>query len=319
MKSKPIASMESSSSSRPVILVTGAHGLLGSRLVPVLARNIPTAEIIIVTRDEMHRRAESPPITTIHGDLRDEKLWAGLPATITHVFHLAGVIPWKTEERYQASLVQDNLLPIANLIQYSRTWSNLRQIVYSSSVSVYAPTDKLLDEDSPRHPANLYAASKLAGEELLHSNESGGVRIVSLRLSSLYAHGQYEGTVLPIMVSRARHKQNITIFGDGTRTQDFLHCEDAARALMLCFEKEAQGVYNVGTGTPVTMTELAQTASRVFSDGETKIIYEPTKGDGDLGIKLDITKARRELNYEPQVQLEQGLSKLKQEMENTNG
>jgi len=53
----------------------------------------------------------------------------------------------------------------------------------------------------------------------------------------------------------------------------------------------------------------------VFSNGETKITYEPTKSDGDLGIKLDISKAKRELNYEPQVQLEQGLRKLKDEME----
>jgi len=307
--------MKRSETLQPVIFVTGGNGLLGSHLVPLLARNIPGAEIIVVTRNEKQRRTDSSRITSVRGDLRDENLWAKIPVAITHVFHLAGVIPWKAEERYKASLVQDNLLPIANLIEHGRSWPNLQQIVYSSSVSVYAATEKFLHEDSPRQPANLYGASKLAGEDLLRCMEVLGVRTVSLRLSSLYAHGQYEGTVLPIMVNRARQGQNITIFGDGTRSQDFLHCEDAARALLLCFEKAAQGVYNVGTGRPVTMTELAQTASRVFSNGETKITYEPTKSDGDLGIKLDISKAKRELNYEPQVQLEQGLRKLKDEME----
>jgi UDP-glucose 4-epimerase len=287
--------------------------------VPLLGQNIPGAEIIVVTRNEKQRRADSSPITTIRGDLRDETLWARLPATITHVFHLAGVIPWKTEERYKASLVQDNLLPIANLIQHSRSWTSLQQIVYCSSVSVYAPTEKLLHEDSPRRPANLYSASKLAGEELLRCVETEGARTVSLRLSSLYAHGQNDGTVLPIIVRRARQRQTITIFGDGTRTQDFLHCEDATRALLLCFEKEAQGVYNVGSGTPVTMTELTQTVSRVFSGGETKIAYESTNADTDPGIRLDISKARRELSYEPQVQLEQGLRKLNEEMEGIKG
>ena len=314
MKPSPRAIMDRSL--QPVILVTGANGLLGSRLVPLLARNIPGAEIIAVARNES-RHTNSSLTTAILGDLRDENLWARIPATITHVFHLAAVIPWKAEERYKASLVQDNLLPIANLIQQSRNWSNLQQIVYSSTVSVYAATQEFLHEDSPVHPVNLYGAAKLAGEDLLRCMEAGVVRTVSLRLGSLYARGQYQGTVLPLMVSRARQRQTITIFGDGARTQDFLHCEDAARALLLCFEKEAQGVYNVGTGTPVTMTELAQTASRVFSDGETKIAYEPTKADGDPGIKLDISKARGELSYEPQVQLEQGLRKLKQEMEST--
>ena len=318
MKPNPDAIMERSAPLQPVILVTGANGLLGSRLVPLLVRHIPGAAIIAVTRNE-GRRLASSQITGILGDLRDENLWARIPATITHVFHLAAVIPWKAEERYKATLVRDNLLPIANLIQQSRNWSNLQQIVYSSSVSVYAPTEKLLHEDSRVQPVNLYGAAKIAGEDLLRCMEACGVRTVSLRLSSLYAHGQYGGTVLPIMVSRARERQDITIFGDGTRTQDFLHCEDAARAMLLCFEKDAQGVYNVGTGTPVTMTELGQTAGRVFSDGEIKITYEPTKNDGDLGIRLDITKARRELNYEPQIQLERGLRKVKEEMENTKG
>lgn len=305
--------MERSATLQPVILVTGGDGLLGSRLLPLLAENIPGAEIIVVTRSGKQRSWT----TNVRGDLRDESLWARIPDTVTHVFHLAGVIPWKAEDRYNASLVRDNLLPIANLVQQSRNWTSLRQVLHSSSVSVYAATEKFLQEDSPRQPANLYAYSKLAGEELLRFVEAGGVRTVSLRLSSLYARGQYPGSVLPIMVSRARQKQDITIFGDGTRTQDFIHCEDAARALLLCFKKGAQGVYNVGTGTPVTMTELAQTASLVFSAGETKIVYEPEKGDHDLGIKLDISKARRELNYQPQMSLEQGLRKLKEEMEST--
>ncbi|HEY3028096.1 MAG TPA: NAD(P)-dependent oxidoreductase [Pyrinomonadaceae bacterium] len=313
MKPNHTVAMETCAPLQPVILVTGGYGLLGSHLVPLLVKNVPRAQIIVNTRNKKQCCLEQ--VETIPGDLQDRKLWIKFPDTITHVFHLAAVIPWKAEDKNRASLVTDNVLPLANLIEQGRRWPNLQQIVYTSSVSVYAQTDQRLTEDSLCRPASLYGAAKLTGEQLLRNMDLADVRTVSLRLSSLYAYGQYGGTVLPIMVGRALAKQDIVIFGDGTRTQDFLHCEDAARALLLCFEKEAQGVYNVGTGTPVTMTELAQTASRVFSDGETKIAYEPTKADGDPGIKLDISKARRELSYEPQVQLEQGLRKLKQEME----
>lgn len=309
--------MENVAPLQPVILVTGGHGLLGSHLVPLLVKNVPDARIVVNTRNEKQHPLQQ--VETIPGDLQDERLWIKFPDSITHVFHLAAVIPWKAEDKNRASLVTDNVLPLVNLIEQGRRWPNLRQIVYTSSVSVYAQTDQRLTEDSLCRPASLYGAAKLRGEQLLSDTDLANVRTVSLRLSSLYAQGQYEGTVLPIMVGRARAKQDIVIFGDGTRTQDFLHCEDAARALLLCFEKEAQGVYNVGTGTPVTMTELAQTASRVFSGGATKISYEPTRADGDPGIKLDISKARRKLNYEPQVQLEQGLRKLKEEMESAKG
>jgi nucleoside-diphosphate-sugar epimerase len=116
------------------------------------------------------------------------------------------------------------------------------------------------------------------------------------------------------MITRALGQQDLLIFGDGSRTQDFLHVEDAARAILLAFEKQARGVYNVGTGTPVTMTELAQTVSRVFAEGRAQIVYDLDQADGDSGIKLDIGKARRDLGYQPLFQLETGLQQLKREM-----
>jgi len=306
--------MEHSESSQAVILVTGGQGLLGSRVVPLLAQEILDAQIIVVARQADRHSSNVPQIETILGDLRDESLWTRVPATITHVFHLAAAIPWRVEDRHKATVVMDNLLPLANLIEHSQRWPNLQQIIYSSSVSVYRQTDKFLDEDSPQQPATLYGASKLAGEKLLHSLEARGVETVSLRLSSLYGYGQYEGTVLPIMVGRAVKKQDLLIFGDGTRAQDFLHCEDAARAILLAFQKRAKGVYNVGTGTPVSMTELAQTVNRVFSGGATRIIFQPEKADSDPGIRLNIQKATRELNYQPRIDLESGLQQLKQEL-----
>jgi UDP-glucose 4-epimerase len=305
--------MASSDPHQPVILVTGAYGLLGSRVIPLLARDSPGCEIIAVRRNQTGTNGSQ--LKVICGDLRDEQVWLALPNTITHVLHLAAVISRKAEERYKASVVTDNLLPLANLIEHSQRWPKLRQIIYSSSVSVYARSGESLHEDSRRQPANLYGAAKLAGEELLSCMDARGVRTISLRLSSLYAYGQYEGTVLPIMVRRARGKQELLIFGDGSRTQDFLHCEDAARAILLSFQKEARGVYNVGSGTPVTMTELAQAVSRVFAGGMAQIAFQPETPDNDPGIKLDISKARRDLDYQPLIQLESGLQKLKLELD----
>jgi nucleoside-diphosphate-sugar epimerase len=302
---------------QPVILITGASGLLGSRVVPCLSQEIPGCQIIAITRGENRAPATDSQLITVSGDLRDAQLWASLPTTITHVVHLAAVIPWKAEDRYRASLVTDNLLPLAHLIEHSQGWPNLKQIIYSSSVSVYGQSSECLTEDSPLRPANLYGASKLAGEELLHCFDARGIRTVSLRFSSLYATGQYAGTVLPIMISRALQGQELLIFGDGKRTQDFLHCEDAARLILLAFKENAHGVYNAGTGAPVSMTELAETVSRVFSAGKAPVSHQLDKADNDPGLKLDVSRANRELHFQPFFQLANGLEQLKQEMENT--
>ena len=299
------------------ILVTGAAGLLGSRLVPLLSRSVPECRIIVVARSEDYRATDSQ-VEIVRGDLRDKELWLSLPETITGVIHLAAFIPWQVEQRHQAGVVSDNLLPMTHLVEYSQRWPNLRQVIYSSSVSVYSPSVDWLNESSPTQPASLYGAAKLSGEALLSSVNARDVRTVSLRFSSLYAGGQYQGTVLPIMVQRARQRQDLLIFGDGTRTQDYLHCEDAAQAILLAYQQAASGVYNIGSGSATTMTELAETISRVFSDGETRIVYQPERADGDLGIKLDVSKARRELNYMPLMGLEEGLRKLKQEMEDVS-
>ncbi len=298
----------------PTVLVTGGHGLLGSRLVPFLARKLPDSRIVVAARSDRHGNVEDPQVMAVHGDLRDGGFWAGLPSTITHVFHLAAIPPWRAQDTRGASVVTDNLMPLAHLVEHSQRWSGLRQIIYSSSVSVYAPTTEILREDSLKEPVSLYGASKLAGEVVLSTLEAHGVRAASLRLSSLYARGQYQGTVLPIMVRRALEQQGILIVGDGTRTQDFLHCDDAVRALWSCFTKEARGVFNIGSGASVTMTELARTVSRVFTGGKAAVDFQPS-ATNDPGIKLDIDKARRELDYRPEITLEAGLRKLKEEME----
>lgn len=306
--------MADKESEQAIILITGASGLLGSRVVPFLLQAIPDCRILAAARNENRVRTNDPRTQVVLGDLRDEKVWADLPANITLVVHLASEIPRKPEEKNSASLLMNNLLPLAHLLEHSRHWSNLQRIIYSSSVSVYGQSRQFLVEESPKQPADMYGTSKLAGEDLLASFTARGVAAVSLRLSSLYAHGQYQGTVLPLMINRALQKQPLLLFGDGLRTQDFLHCDDAARAILLSFQKRAAGVYNVGAGIPTTMAELARTVSHVFTDDTAEIIFQRDRKDIDSGLKLDISKARRELGYQPLIPLQSGLEQIKQEM-----
>jgi UDP-glucose 4-epimerase len=253
-------------------------------------------------------------VQCLYGDLNDPKLWAALPKTITHVFHLAAVIPRVEVERKRASIAKDNLLPLLHLIEFSRAWPNLQQVIFSSTISVYAKTGIPLTEDSLKGPSDFYGASKLAGEHLLHCLESDGIRVVHLRYSSLYGYGQYQGTVLPLMVHGAIQKREIVVYGEGKRTQDFLHVKDAALANFLAYEKEARGVFNIASGISITMQSLAETINDIFIQNEAKIIRLSSKEDDDPGFKVDISKAKQELNYQPSFQIREGLLKLKEEM-----
>jgi nucleoside-diphosphate-sugar epimerase len=297
------------------LLVTGAFGFLGSCLGPILMERIDEGQILAVGRTPSNAHwIGSSKVQFIVGDLNDPKLWAALPKTITHVFHLAAVIPRAEEERKRASIAKDNLLPLLHLIEFSRAWPNLQQVIFSSTISVYAKTGLRLTEDSLKGPPDFYGASKLAGEHLLHCLESDGVRVVHLRYSSLYGYGQYQGTVLPVMVNKAIQGEEIPVYGEGKRTQDFLYVEDAAVAIVLAYEKQARGVFNIGSGISISMRTLAEMVSRIFANNMVKIIFSPDEGNLDPGFKVDISKAKRELNYDPSFKVKDGLLRLKREM-----
>jgi UDP-glucose 4-epimerase len=297
------------------LLVTGAFGFLGSYLGLILRERFDEGKILAVGRTPTDACWKgSSKVQCLYGDLNDPKLWVALPKTITHVFHLAAVIPRVEEERKRASIAKDNLLPLLHLIEFSRAWPNLQQVIFSSTISVYAKTGLPLTEDCLKGPSDFYGASKLAGEHVLHCLESDGVRVVHLRYSSLYGYGQYQGTVLPLMIHGAIQKREIVVYGEGKRTQDFLHVGDAALANLLAYGKQARGIFNIASGISVTMQSLAQTINEIFIQNEARIISLSSKEDCDPGFKVDISKARKELNFQPSFQIREGLLKLKEEM-----
>ena len=298
-----------------ILLVTGAFGFLGSCLGMVLRERFDEGQILAVGRSRTDACWKgSSKVEYLYGDLNDPKLWAALPKTITHVFHLAAAIPRGEEERKRVSIAKDNLLPLLHLIEFSRSWPNLQQVIFSSTISLYAKTGLPLTEDSLKGPSDLYGASKLAGEHLLNCLGSDEVRVVHLRYSSLYGYGQYQGTVLPLMVHGAIQKREIVVYGEGKRTQDFLHVRDAALANLLVYEKQARGVFNIASGIPITMQSLAQTINEIFAQNEARIINIFSKEDCDPGFKVDISRAKQELNYQPSFQIREGLQKLMEEM-----
>ncbi len=281
-----------------VILVTGAGGLVGRSLVNKLAQTRPDSRIIAVTRNRKSSLASASNVERVEGDLKGIDFWRSFGATVTHVVHLAAVIPWRAKEQNRLGLLEDNLAPIVNLIALSSRWPALRQIVYASSISVYSPSD-------------CYASAKLAGEHLLHSI-SPGTTVTSLRYSSIYGVGQSRTTVLPMMIDSALNKGEITVCGSGNRTQDFIYCEDASTAIISAIKSCARGSYNIGCGRPVTMSELARAVSDLFTDGKANIVYKKDAPDGE-SHGYDITLSRARLGFEPEYDIERGLKALKEE------
>ncbi len=282
------------------LLVTGASGLLGKRLMEVLT-SLPLVRVIAVLRDKKRALPEWENVLVIEGDLCSFETWKKIPRDITHVFHLAARLPFGSQNKN--AIARENIKPVQNLIKASKNWRNLKQVIYSSSISVAHP------------PLSVYSEAKKKGEVLLNSLKSRKIKVCCLRLSSIYDKGKNDGTVLPLMIQNAVSRKQIKVYGKGIRTQDFLHARDAAQAMLRAYRRGASGIFNIGSGKAVPMKVLARAVNRIFACGEAEIIYEAKKPEG-AGIKMNISPARRSLKYFPKISLRRGLLMLKKDMLN---
>jgi dTDP-L-rhamnose 4-epimerase len=163
-------------------------------------------------------------------------------------------------------------------------------------------------------PASIYAATKLAQEEMVRiACTSLGIPYVSLRFQNVYGPGQslnnpYTG-ILSIFSTRIRKGEPLPIFEDGMPSRDFVHVADVARAVVAGLESgRAAGVtFNVGSGTPTSIREVAEMLVRAFQ-GRSRVEITGQFRLGDIRhCYADMTAIREATGFEPTVDLEQGL------------
>lgn len=176
-------------------------------------------------------------------------------------------------------------------------------------------------EQARIYPASIYAASKYAQEDLLRIGcSSSGIGYTLLRFQNVYGAGQslhnpYTG-ILSIFSTRIRQQKTIPIFEDGLESRDFVHVDDVVRAIALALESsEANGqVFNVGSGLPTSVMEVANLLFEVLSGDE--ISRPNVSGQFRLGdirhCYADIGHIEQRLGWKPQVSLKQGLADFAQ-------
>jgi UDP-glucose 4-epimerase len=185
------------------------------------------------------------------------------------------------------------------------------KIVFSSTGgAIYGECEGPAREDHPRAPLAPYGVSKLAGEEYIAAfNRLYGAAHVSLRFGNVYGPRQDpkgEAGVVAIFMNRLREGDAPQIFGDGTQTRDYVYVGDVVAAT-LAAAGHAGGVLNVGTGVETSVLELYERIQRVAGvEGEAEF-GDARPGELQRSV-LDASLAKRELGWEPQHSLDEGLA-----------
>jgi len=177
---------------------------------------------------------------------------------------------------------------------------------------------RLVDEDAPLRPRSLYAASKTAQEHYaLAWAESTGGSVVALRYHNVYGPGMPRDTpyagVAAIFTSALRNGQAPQVFEDGRQRRDLVHVRDVAAATVLACEMHTLGLaaFNVGSGTPRTVGEMAQELATSLKGPSPVVTGRYRLGDV-RHITADSSRLRTALSWEPTVAFEDGMAELAQ-------
>ncbi len=298
------------------IAVTGGLGFIGRHLVRALLDH--GKRVIVLDR-------RSPGDSDAHPGIEHRVVDVGEPRSLRDafakadlLFHLAANANGTYSVEHPVEDFQANCVGTFNVLQ-AAVEAGVRRVVYVSSASVYGTPRRFpIPESHPTDPIIPYGASKLAGERFgLAFLHSYGLDFVAARPFCVYGPGEDPATSLVEVSRYLRWHLNgraIQVVGDARRkTRDFIHVSDAVQGLVAIAERAQPGeILNVGSGTEVSMRELAERIQRVA--GGTVRVRELTDiQDDTYRLVADISRLSR-LGYVPRVPLEQGLAGLIEEL-----
>jgi dTDP-glucose 4,6-dehydratase len=165
---------------------------------------------------------------------------------------------------------------------------------------------------NPIGPRGVYDEAKRYSEALTMAyHRQQGVDTSIVRIFNTYGPRMrpFDGRAVPTFVRQALADKPLTVFGDGSQTRSFCYVDDLVRGLILLAESGEHDPVNIGNPTEMTLLELAQTVVKV-TGGSSEIVFEALPVDDPQVRKPDITRARKLLGWEPQVELEEGLGRL---------
>lgn len=292
------------------VLVTGGAGFIGSHQVEALLQRgyevVAFDSLTMGKRDWVSAQAQF-----VEGDIRDLDALRRAIKGCSGVFHLAAM------SRSAASLdnvdicTSNNIVGTQNVLTAARE-EGVSKVVYAGSSTYYGNQKPPHKEDMAPDFLNFYGLSKYVGEEYCrlfdrtYNLPCNVMRYFNVYGPRLSGEGAY-ALVMTIFLKQLHAGKPLTIHGEGLQSRDFIHVRDVARANLLAFETPLHGrTYNVGSGTAVTVKELANRIS------DNQIHEDRRAGDAEITL-ADISRIKEELGWSPEISFEEGMKELLEE------
>ncbi|MFP4082681.1 MAG: SDR family oxidoreductase [Candidatus Aminicenantes bacterium] len=298
-------------------LVTGGAGFIGSNIVEELLSKKEEVRVLdnFLTGKKENIAPFLDKIEFMEGDIRDYKTCCQAVEGVNRVLHQAALpsVPRSIADPVLANDI--NIKGTLNLLLASRD-KRVKRFVFASSSSVYGDDPALPKKETmPPRPLSPYALTKMVGEMYCRIfRQIYGLSTVSLRYFNIFGprqdpFSQY-AAVIPNFINKILHGERPVIFGDGRQSRDFTYVANVVEANILAAksQKVTADVINVACGRRTTVNSLAARINRILKKDLKPSHAPPRPGDVKHSF-ADISRAKKELKYSPQVSFDQGLEK----------
>ncbi len=294
------------------ILVTGGAGFIGSHIVEHFQPAGAEIRVLDNLRTGYRHNLDSLRCDFIEGSITDRQLVRQAMRGVDQVYHMAAMVSVPESMERPGECVEINVRGLLNVLEEASA-AGVRKLVFASSAAVYGdnPTVPKLESMLPE-PKSPYAVTKLDGEHYLEIfRRERGLETASLRFFNVFGprqdpRGAYAAAV-PIFMEKALQGADLTIFGDGGQTRDFIYVKDIVGALVFAAETPGlTGTFNAGYGEQLTIEELA-TGIIAAAGSASRITHAPPRA-GDVRHSRACVDKLRAAGWSPRHNLRDGLA-----------
>lgn len=295
------------------ILLTGGAGFIGSHIAETYLAAGHDVLVLDSLWEHGGGQRQNVPARAhfVHMDVRDAKIERIFqefkPDVVSHHAAQHSVAISSRDPKYDADV---NVMGLLNILDNS-VRGNVKKVIFASSGATFGTPDRLpMDESTPQRPESPYGITKMVSEHYLRFYKAQhGLDFTALRYGNVYGPRQDpngEAGVISIFIGKFLTRQDVRIDWDGEQTRDYVYVKDVARLNVIALERGSGTCYCIGTNKRTSVNEIYRTLCEI--SGQHPTVTNAPKRPGDArDAQFDYSLAKRELDWEPQVALPDGM------------
>lgn len=293
------------------ILITGGAGFIGSHIAEHYQGIAEEVRVLDNLRTGYKKNLDGLKVTFIEGSITDRELVAEAVKGVDYIFHMAALVSVPESMAKIRETIDLNVNGLLVVLEEAAK-AGVKKVVLASSAAIYGdnPIVPKVETMYPE-PKSPYGITKLDGEYYMDMfRTTGQINTGCCRFFNVFGprqdpKGAYAAAV-PIFMEKALKGEDITVYGDGEQTRDFIYVKDIVGALVYVAEhSEVTGVNNVGYGGQITINKLAEVIIAA-AGSSSKIVHLPER-PGDVKHSRACADKLRAAGWKPEFTLEEGL------------